>query len=58
MMDFGYRTLVRGDPMDEYGPLCRALGVEPFAIGHGLPARVNALAFGPPGRGWADLDRP
>ena len=56
MMDFGYRTLVLGDPKDEYEPLCRALGVEPFAIGHGLPARVNPLAFGPLGRGWAELD--
>ncbi len=58
MMDFGYRTLVLGDPKDEYEPLCRALAVEPFAIGHGLPARVNPLAFGPLGRGWADLDGP
>jgi len=58
MMDFGYRTLVLGDPKDEYEPLCRALGVEPFAIGHGLPARVNPLAFGPLGRGWSDLDAP
>ena len=58
MMDFGYRTLVLGDPKDEYEPLCRALGVEPFAIGHGLGARVNPLAFGPLGAGWADLDGP
>ena len=58
MMDFGYRTLVLGDPKDEYEPLCRALGVEPIAIGHGLPARVNPLAFGPLGHGWADLDAP
>ena len=56
MMDFGYRTLVLGDPKDEYEPMCRALGVEPFAIGHGMPARVNPLAFGPLGHGWADLD--
>jgi hypothetical protein len=56
MMDFGYRTLVLGDPKDEYEPLCRALDVEPIAIGHGLPARVNPLAFGPLGHGWADLD--
>ena len=46
MMDFGYRTLVLGDPNDEYEPLCRALGVEPSAIGHGLPARVNPRASG------------
>lgn len=56
MLDFGYRVLILGDPKDEYEPLCRALGVEPFAIGHGLPARINPLDFGPLGRGWADLD--
>jgi len=56
MMDFGYRTLVLGDPKDEYEKLCRALGVEPFAIGHGLQARINPLAFGPLAAGWADLN--
>ena len=56
MMDFGYRTLVLGDPKDEYEPLCRALGVEPFAVGHGLPARINPLAFGPLANGWDHLD--
>ncbi|WP_152185689.1 ATP-binding protein, partial [Segeticoccus rhizosphaerae] len=55
MMDFGYRTLICGDPKDEYEPLCRALGVEPFAIGVGLPARINPLAFGPLGQGWSEL---
>jgi len=55
MMDFGYRTLILGDPKDEYEKLCRALGVEPFVIGHGLPARINPLAFGPLGHGWAHL---
>ena len=55
MMDFGYRTLILGDPKDEYEKLCRALGVEPFVIGHGHPARINPLAFGPLGQGWADL---
>ena len=55
MTDFGYRVLVLGDPKDEYEPLCRALGVEPFAIGHGLPARINPLDFGPLGNGWANL---
>ncbi len=55
MMDFGYRTLVLGDPKDEYEPLCRALGVEPFAVGHGLPTRINPLAFGPLGDGWDHL---
>lgn len=57
MMDFGYRTLILGDPKDEYEHLCRAFGVEPFAIGHGLPTRINPLAVGPLGHGWADLDR-
>ena len=42
MMDFGYRTLILGDPKDEYEKLCRALGVQPFAIGHGLGAVVRA----------------
>ena len=57
MMDFGYRVLILGDTKDEYEALCRALGVEPFVIGHGLPARVNPLALGPLGHGWADLSR-
>ncbi|MGH3626543.1 MAG: ATP-binding protein, partial [Sciscionella sp.] len=56
MMDFGYRTLVLGDPKDEYEALCRALGVEPFAIGPGLGGRINPLAFGPLGQGWERLD--
>ena len=56
MLDFGYRVLILGDPKDEYERLSRALGVEPFAIGHGLPARINPLDFGPLGRGWSDLD--
>ena len=55
MMDFGYRALILGDPKDEYEKLCRALGVEPFAIGPGLPARINPLAFGPLGVGWDQL---
>ena len=57
MMGFGYRALILGDPKDEYEPLCRALGVEPIAIGQGLPARINPLAFGPLGVGWDRLDR-
>ena len=56
MMDFGYRTLILGDPKDEYEPLCAALGVEPFRIGPGLPARINPLAFGPLAQGWDHLD--
>ncbi|MBB2892139.1 ATP-binding protein [Flexivirga oryzae] len=55
MMDFGYRTLILGDPKDEYEKLCLALGVEPFAIGPGMPARINPLAFGPLGQGWEKL---
>ena len=58
MMDYGYRALILGDAKDEYEPLCRALGVAPFAIGHGLPARINPLDFGPLGHGWAALPRP
>ena len=49
MMPFGYRTLVLGDPKDEYESLCRALGVEPFVIGPGFWARINPLAMGPLG---------
>ena len=55
LMPFGYRVLIAGDPKDEYEPLCRELGVEPITIGHGLSARINPLAFGPLGQGWADL---
>lgn len=56
MMGFGYRVLVLGDPKDEYEILCRALGVEPIAIGQGLPARINPLSFGPLGHGWDQFD--
>ena len=56
MMDFGYRVLVLGDTKDEYESMCRALGVEPFVIGHGLPARVNPLDVGPLGSGWDRID--
>ncbi|MEO3939300.1 ATP-binding protein [Dermatophilaceae bacterium Soc4.6] len=55
MTDFGYRILVLGDPKDEYEGLCRFFGVEPVAIGHGLPTRINPLAFGPLLQGWDDL---
>lgn len=55
MTDFGYRVLVLGDPKDEYEPLCRLFGVAPFRIGPGLSARINPLAFGPLGSGWAEL---
>ncbi|WP_245993649.1 ATP-binding protein [Nocardioides immobilis] len=55
MMPFGYRVLILGDPKDEYEKLCRALGVEPFAIGPGMRTRINPLAKGPLGQGWDEL---
>ena len=57
MMDFGYKIFVLGDPKDEYEPLCRAFGVQPFAVGPGMSARINPLDFGPLGDGWDSLDR-
>ena len=54
-MAYGYRTLVLGDVKDEYEPLCRALQVEPHAVGHGLPTRINPLDFGPLGNDWTNL---
>ncbi len=54
-MAYGYRTLILGDVKDEYEPLCRALGVQPHAVGHGLSARVNPLDFGPLGNDWTQL---
>lgn len=56
-MAYGYRTLVLGDVKDEYAPLCGALGVQPHAVGHGLPARINPLDFGPLGNDWSGLPR-
>ncbi|GAA4752790.1 hypothetical protein GCM10023328_40030 [Modestobacter marinus] len=56
-MAYGYRTLVLGDVKDEYEPLCRALQVRPHAVGHGLPARINPLDFGPLGNDWTRLPR-
>ncbi len=55
MLGFGYKALILGDPKDEYETLCRALGVEPIAIGQGLSARINPLEFGPLGQGWDGL---
>lgn len=55
MLPFGYRVLILGDPKDEYEKLCRALGVEPFAIGPGMATRINPLAKGPLGLGWDRL---
>ena len=56
MIDFGYRILILGDPKDEYERLCHFFGVQPFALGPGLPTRINPLAFGPLAHGWAHLD--
>ncbi len=55
MLEFGYRVLILGDPKDEYEKLCRAYGVEPFAVGPGMATRVNPLAKGPLGAGWDRL---
>jgi hypothetical protein len=55
MMAYGYRTLILGDVKDEYEGLCHSLGVAPHAVGHGLPARINPLDFGPLGRDWTRL---
>lgn len=57
MMAFSYRTLILGDVKDEYEPLCRTLGVAPHAVGHGLPARINPLDYGPLGHDWSTLPR-
>jgi len=56
MGEFGYRALVLGDPKDEYEDTCAAFGVQPFAIGPGMPTRVNPLDIGPLGHGWDRLD--
>lgn len=56
MTDFGYRILILGDPKDEYEHLCRFFGVTPFALGPGMPARINPLGLGPLADGWEDLD--
>lgn len=55
MSEFGYKTLVLGDPKDEYEALCRALGVEPFVIGPGMTTRINPLDMGPLAHGWEKL---
>ncbi|WP_295703050.1 ATP-binding protein [Lapillicoccus sp.] len=55
MTDFGYRILILGDPKDEYERLCHFFGVQPFALGPGMSARINPLGLGPLGQGWAQL---
>jgi len=57
MIRFGYRSLVLGDVKDEYENLSRALGVDPFRIGPGLPGRINPLDYGPLALDWDTLDR-
>ncbi len=57
LMRFGVRTVVAGDVKGEYEDVCRAVGVEPIALGPGLAARINALDLGPLGQGWAELSR-
>ena len=52
MIRFGYRSLVLGDIKDEYEDISRALGVEPYRIGPGLPGRINPLDFGPLALDW------
>ena len=49
-------VFIPGDTKDEFEPMCRARGVEPFVIGHRMAARVNPLAFGPLGHLWSTLD--
>ncbi len=55
LMHFGVRTLIAGDVKDEYEQLCHAVGVHPFALGVGLPTRINPLDPGPLGQDWARL---
>jgi len=56
MLDYGYRVLILGDTKNEYEELAKSYGVNPFAIGVGLGARINPIAFGPLGHGWENLD--
>lgn len=57
MIRFGYRSLVLGDVKDEYEDISRALGVEPYRIGPGLPGRINPLDLGPLALDWEHQDR-
>jgi hypothetical protein len=57
MIRFGYRSLVLGDVKDEYEDISRALGVEPYRIGPGLPGRINPLDPGPLAMDWERQDR-
>jgi len=55
MMLFNARTLIAGDVKGEYEPLCAAVGVQPIALGLGLPVRINPLDLGPLGQDWEKL---
>jgi hypothetical protein len=44
------RSSVIGSGSQDYGQLCRELRVKPYAVGHGLPARINPLDVGKPGK--------
>lgn len=57
MIRFGYRSLVLGDVKDEYEDISRALGVEPYRIGPGMPGRINPLDTGPLALEWERQDR-
>jgi len=57
MFAFGYQALILGDPKDEYELMCRHFGVEPFAIGPGMPTRLNPLDPGPLATNWGQLDK-
>jgi len=55
MLAFGYRTLILGDTKDEYEPMCRAFGVEPFVSGTACrpgSTRWPSAPSGTAGRGW------
>lgn len=57
MIRFGYRSLVLGDVKDEYEDISRALGVEAYRIGPGLPGRINPLDLGPLALDWERQNR-
>ncbi|MBV9007483.1 MAG: ATP-binding protein [Solirubrobacterales bacterium] len=56
MLLFGRRAFVL-DVKSEYGPLCRAVGVEPIALVPGRGARLNPLASRPEEHGQLELLR-
>jgi hypothetical protein len=44
------RSSVLGSGTQDYGQLCHELSVKPYAVGQGLPARINPLDVGKPGK--------